>query len=227
MSLPDTATTPASPNSDSWEAAFLAFETPEQELRKFLARLRFLGAHTWPREAKIVELFCGRGNGMVALEQLGFKNLEGVDLSARLAGEYRGHGKIHVGDCRELPFEDSSRDIAIVQGGLHHLPKLPDDLDRALGEVKRILRPGGRFVAVEPWLTPFLRGLHLLTTNKLARKLSTKLDAYQTLTDHEIVTFNAWLAARKEIIGLLDKHFQREHLSFAWGKIRFIGRVKT
>src|SRR5580700_4855758 len=78
---------------DPWEAAYLRFETPEQEIQKFVSRLRKLGADQWPRDAEIVELFCGRGNGLNALERLGFTRLEGVDLSPRLIAEYRGLAK--------------------------------------------------------------------------------------------------------------------------------------
>ena len=42
---------------DPWEAAYLRFETPEQEIQKFIARLSRLGAPQWPPDAEIVELF--------------------------------------------------------------------------------------------------------------------------------------------------------------------------
>ena len=67
--------------ADPWEAAYLRFETPEQEIRKFVKRLRALGVSKWPRDNEIVELFCGRGNGLRALQSLGFTRVEGVDLS--------------------------------------------------------------------------------------------------------------------------------------------------
>jgi quercetin dioxygenase-like cupin family protein len=113
---------------DPWEAAYVRFETPEQEVRKFIGRLKFMDAMNWRRNTKIVELFCGRGSGLRALHQLGFNQVEGIDLSPSLAAEYAGPGKVLVGDCRQLPFESASKDILIVQGGLHHLPVLPDDL---------------------------------------------------------------------------------------------------
>src|SRR5712692_72481 len=120
----------SAPSPDPWEAAYLRFETPEQEIHKFVSRLRKLGADQWPRDAEIVELFCGRGNGLSALESLGFTRLEGVDLSPRLIAQYRGPAKCVVGDCRQLPFADRSKDVLIVQGGLHHLSTLLDDLDQ-------------------------------------------------------------------------------------------------
>jgi ubiquinone/menaquinone biosynthesis C-methylase UbiE len=121
---------PSAPSPDPWEAAYLRFETPEQEIHKFIARLRKLGAAQWPRDAEIVELFCGRGNGLNALERLGFTHLEGVDLSPRLIARYRGPAKCFVGDCRQLPFANRSKDVLMVQGGLHHLSTLPEDLEQ-------------------------------------------------------------------------------------------------
>src|ERR1700675_2726029 len=110
---------------DPWEAAYLRFETPEEEIRKFIERLRRLGVSQWPRQTNVVELFCGRGNGLHALARLGFRNIEGVDLSPRLLAEYKGEARCYESDCRALPFAEQSKDAAIVQGGLHHLSILP------------------------------------------------------------------------------------------------------
>ncbi len=62
---------------DPWEEAYLQFETPEDEIRKFTGRLRRLGVSAWPKDTQVIELFCGRGNGLRAWEKLGFRNLEG------------------------------------------------------------------------------------------------------------------------------------------------------
>ena len=211
---------------DPWEAAYLRFETPEEEIRKFTERLRRLGASEWPRETNVVELFCGRGNGLHALARLGFRNIEGVDLSPRLLAEYAGDARCYAGDCRELPFADKSKDAAIVQGGLHHLPILPDDLERVFAELRRVLRPEGRVVFVEPWLTPFLRLVHRVAQNPLARRLSVKLDALATMIENERQTYENWLGRPREISQLARRHFQPEHESFALGKWNFVGRPR-
>ena len=209
---------------DPWEAAYLRFETPEQEIRKFTERLRRLGVSEWPRDTNVVELFCGRGNGLHALARLGFLNIEGVDLSPRLLAEYTGEARCTAGDCRELPFADKSKDAAIVQGGLHHLPVLPDDLERVFAELRRVLRSEGRVVFVEPWRTPFLRFVHLVAENPLARRVSVKLDALATMIDHERETYENWLGRPQEISKLVRRYFQPEHELFAWGKWNFVGR---
>jgi ubiquinone/menaquinone biosynthesis C-methylase UbiE len=211
---------------DPWEAAHLRFETPEEELRKFTERLRRMGVSEWPRESDVVELFCGRGNGMHALARLGFRSIEGVDLSPRLLAEYTGEARCTAGDCRELPFTDKSKDAAIVQGGLHHLPVLPDDLERVFAELRRVLRPGGRVVFVEPWLTPFLRFVHAVARNPLARRASVKLDALAEMIENERASYENWLGRPREISQLTRRYFQPEHESFAWGKWNFVGRLR-
>ncbi|MGO9590787.1 MAG: class I SAM-dependent methyltransferase [Candidatus Acidiferrales bacterium] len=209
--------------TDSWEAAYVRFETPEEEIQKFLKRLRLLGATSLPRDTRVVELFCGRGNGLHALSQLGFTNLEGVDLSARLVGLYQGPAKCYVSDCRQLPFPDRSRDVLIVQGGLHHLPTLPDDLEQTLAEMHRVVRRRGRVIIVEPWQTPFLRLAHSISEIALARHYSAKLDAFATMIELERATYERWLSQPRLVLDLLRKYFKPVHESFAWGKFSFVG----
>jgi len=208
---------------DPWEAAYLRFETPEQEIQKFTGRLLKLGAGEWPREAEIVELFCGRGNGLHALHRMGFTRLEGVDLSARLLAQYRGDAKCYVSDCRQLPFADRSKDVLIVQGGLHHLPTLPGDLDQTLKEMQRVLRRDGRLVLVEPWLTLFLKLAHLACTSAVARRLSNKLDALATMIHYERRTYEQWLSQPELILKLVRYYFAPKQQTIAWGKWSFVG----
>ena len=210
-----------------WEDAYLRFETPEEEVRKFIGRLKFMGAMKWPRDAKIVELFCGRGSGLRALHELGFNEVEGIDLSRSLAAQYDGPGRILVGDCRQLPFENASKDILIVQGGLHHLLTLPDDLDRALAEGVRVLRENGLLVVVEPWPTLFLSVTHALCRNRLIRALSPKIDALASMIYYERDTYRQWLTQPRLILESLQKAFQCERRHFRWGKIYFAGRKRT
>jgi SAM-dependent methyltransferase len=68
-----------------------------------------------------------------------------VDLSPRMVELARGRGvDAQVGDVQELPFESGTFDCAVAAWMLFHVP----DLDRGLAELARVLRPGGRLVAV-------------------------------------------------------------------------------
>jgi ubiquinone/menaquinone biosynthesis C-methylase UbiE len=226
--MSETQTRPESlPNTpDPWEAAYLRFETPEEEIRKFMGRLNRLGAGRWLRDAEIVELFCGRGSGLIALQRLGFTRLEGVDLSPRLIAQYHGPAKCTVADCRKLPFGNSSKDMLIVQGGLHHLPNLPSDLEQTFSEMQRVLRKDGRAMFVEPWRTPFLGVIHFVSKIPVMRRLSGKMDAFATMVENEIRTYQQWLSQPELIRKIARDHFVPVHETIAWGKWSFVGKPR-
>ncbi len=209
-----------------WEAAYERFETAEQEIQKFIRRLTGFGFPSIAKDVQIAEIFCGRGNGLVALERMGFTHVEGVDLSDTLLEQYQGEATLHLADCLELPFEDASYDVVIVQGGLHHLSEMPDDLTKCLAEVARVLRPEGTFYVVEPWSTPFLTMVHWIVEQPWMRKLYAKGDALAEMTDHERVTYEQWLGMPEEILRTFDQHFSEVERRMAWGKLSYVGRPR-
>ncbi|MCP4202710.1 MAG: methyltransferase domain-containing protein [bacterium] len=227
MKDPILHTTPEECCSSEWEQAYRRFETPEQEVEKFSKRFLELGVERWPRETRIASLFCGRGNGMVALERMGFEHLSGFDLSESLLAQYSGPASCYVADCRKpLPVAPGSQDAAIIQGGLHHLPDLPGDLERVLAEIRRILTPEGQVVVVEPWKTPFLDLVHSACRFPLARRIWPKLDALAIMIEHERDTYEQWLARPREIQALLHRYYVPVHERRAWGKLSFVGRPR-
>jgi ubiquinone/menaquinone biosynthesis C-methylase UbiE len=208
---------------DPWESAYLRFETSEQAIHRAMRRLQKLGVAQLPRDARVVELFCGRGNGLHALASLGFTRLEGVDFSPRLVALYDGPAKCYVSDCRELPFPDHSRDVLIVQGGLHHLPTLPESLAQTLAEMHRVTKKEGRVIVLEPWLTPFLRLVHWTLGLPLMRCHPRKLKALACMIEYERNTYEQWLSKPELILDLFHKYFSPVHESFSWGKCFFVG----
>lgn len=207
-----------------WESAYARFETVEEEIAKSTRRFRKLGVTSFRRDVHVVELFCGRGSGLVALTRLGFVHVEGVDLSAELLGTYSGPAAVYVGDCRRLRFADETKDLVIVQGGLHHLPCLRDDLDQVFSEIRRVLKPGSHVAIVEPWLTPFLRCVHAACRVPLLRQCWSKLDALAAMIEHERDTYEQWLRNPRLIDGLLSSYFAPERRSVGLGKLRFVGK---
>lgn len=67
--------------------------------------------------------------------------------AARSKASERGAANVRFewADALELPYEDGSFDAATVGFGARNL----EDLDRGLGELARVLRPGGRLVILE------------------------------------------------------------------------------
>jgi len=104
---------------------------------------------------RVLDLACGTGLNFPHLRELvGERGLVvGVDLTpgmldiARKLIAARGWKNVEVreADAAELPFPDASFDKAIVSFALNIIP----DYGRAVAEVKRVLVPGGTFVALE------------------------------------------------------------------------------
>lgn len=203
-----------------WEAAYLRFETPKQEVEKFRRRLVQFGVEGWPQDLNIVELFCGRGNGLKAWETLGFTNIVGIDLSDELIRQVDPKFKTLTADARELPLSDESVDVISINGGLHHLPQLPEDLERVLLECRRVLRSGGQLLIVEPWMTPFLRFVHFCCKRKRLRTLWPRLEALATMIELEKGTYFSWLAQPKVIQNTLGEAFPNARMFTARGKLR-------
>jgi ubiquinone/menaquinone biosynthesis C-methylase UbiE len=209
-----------------WEAAYSRFETPQQEERKFLARLRRCGVEAWSRDLHIVDIFCGRGGCLNAWRKLGFPRLEGVDLSENLLRQYTGDAQLYVGDCRRMAFPGESRDVICVQGGLHHLDSIPGDLDSVLAEVHRVLRRGGRFVMVEPWMTPFLGLVHAFCRQAVVRTVSPKFKAFNCMIERERRTYFQWLSMHAPIMTSLGRLFEPERVQIGFGKLLWVGRKR-
>lgn len=98
--------------------------------------------------ARIADLGCGSGVFTSLLQRRGF-DCVGVDLSPkliRIARETYPDVEFREGDIEHLPFADGSFDGVVLAGVLHHLP----ELSACAAEIRRILKPGGRFVAFDP-----------------------------------------------------------------------------
>jgi SAM-dependent methyltransferase len=97
------------------------------------------------RPANVLEVGCGPGE---ASERIGRElgaEVVAVDTSDRMVELARGRGvDARVGDVQALPFEDGAFDCALAAWVLFHVA----DLDRAIAGLARVLRPGGRLVAV-------------------------------------------------------------------------------
>jgi ubiquinone/menaquinone biosynthesis C-methylase UbiE len=67
-----------------------------------------------------------------------------VDLARRRFELFELPGKFQVADAEALEFADESFDLVYSHGVLHHTP----DAARAVREIHRVLRPGGRAVVM-------------------------------------------------------------------------------
>jgi SAM-dependent methyltransferase len=103
-----------------------------------------------------------------------------IDQSERMVELTQRRGiDARLGDVQALPFDDEEFDCAVAAWMLYHVT----DIERALGELARVLRPGGRLVAVtnsrEHW-----SGLKELLGVEGFRTTFDAEDAEQLLSQH-------------------------------------------
>lgn len=94
----------------------------------------------------VLEVGCGTGAFAARLvEEIPGIALLAVDQSPRFVELTRERGvPAQVQDIQQLLAPNAAYDVVLALWMLYHVP----DLDRGLAEVRRVLRPGGRFVAV-------------------------------------------------------------------------------
>jgi ubiquinone/menaquinone biosynthesis C-methylase UbiE len=121
------------------------------------ARGRFVavaGDQGWPYRTAL-ELGSGTGFFLLNLMQAGVATTGHVtDLSPGMVETAVRNGLAlgldvdgRVADAESIPYDDASVDLVVGHAVLHHIP----DVELALREVLRVLKPGGRFVfAGEP-----------------------------------------------------------------------------
>jgi arsenite methyltransferase len=116
-------------------------------------RARVLDALALVRNERVVDLGCGPG--LLALEMAHRVGMQGevqsIDASASMIAlaARRCYGKSWVqlakGDVSQLPYPDARFDAAACTQVYEYVP----DIDGALRELNRVLRPGGRVVIVD------------------------------------------------------------------------------
>ncbi|HLX43580.1 MAG TPA: methyltransferase domain-containing protein [Bryobacteraceae bacterium] len=124
--------------------------------------------------ANVLDIGCGMGADAFDLAaRVGpGGHVTGVDFSESLIAEAdrRGAGRnlpvtFEVGDAQALRFPDSFFDAVRTERMLMHVP----DPDKALSEMARVLRPGGRMAVHDfDWETQFCDSPHKETTRKIA-----------------------------------------------------------
>jgi ubiquinone/menaquinone biosynthesis C-methylase UbiE len=105
---------------------------------------------------RVLDVCCGTGTlALVAKERVGSKGtVHGIDASKEMiayaktkAARRQSPVVFDVATAQSLPFPDATFDVVTCSLALHHLPE--EMRAGAIGEMQRVLKPGGRMVVVE------------------------------------------------------------------------------
>jgi SAM-dependent methyltransferase len=103
----------------------------------------------WRGDERVLDVGCGPGDLLcqMARQHTGWGVLVGFDFSAGMvtqaARQAAGLAHFFVGDAQAMPFSDGAFDVVMARHMLYHVP----DIDRAVSEAARVLRPGGYLLA--------------------------------------------------------------------------------
>lgn len=121
-------------------------------------------------QPRILDAGCGTGGNLYALEQAGYTDLSGFDLSPIALEFCRKRGLDHVrqGSITDIPFNNNTFDIIVSCDVVTDAGT--DNEMTALQELYRVLRPGGRLFLNLPAFS-FLRSEHDRATD-VARRVT-------------------------------------------------------
>jgi SAM-dependent methyltransferase len=129
----------------------------------YLAKLRVVRGwlDALPPGVRVLDAGCGEG---VLVEEYGSRlAIEGVD-------ENYSSARVRSASILALPYPDASFDRAMCLDVLEHLTF--EDQPRALGELFRILKPGGELLVSVPNLAHLQSRVHFFLTGRLIRTAS-------------------------------------------------------
>ena len=124
----------------------LSFQIDRHWRRFTVARV---AGHLGRDGARVLDLCCGTGDLLAALERAHGRPVYGADFChpmLQAAGSKLGpRARLIEADALSLPFPDAAFDVVTIAFGLRNLTNYP----RGLAEMHRLLRPGGRLAILE------------------------------------------------------------------------------
>ena len=102
--------------------------------------------------AEVLDFGCGIGSSLEKVLKFSPKKITGIDISEVSISKAKNKIKekepeveLLVDNCEQTKFNSNSFDIVYGTGILHHL-----NMSMCLDEIKRVLKPGGNLIFIEP-----------------------------------------------------------------------------
>ena len=125
----------------------------------------------------VLDIGCGTGTltSMIAQRMTGRGSVFGIDLSPRMvevakerAREQGNQVEYKVCSSLTLPFDNQTFDVVVTSLVYHQMMSRQERV-RTLGEIRRVLKPGGRYIAAE--FARFTLGNLWVTYDSLVRRI--------------------------------------------------------
>jgi ubiquinone/menaquinone biosynthesis C-methylase UbiE len=159
----------------------------------------------------VLDVGCGTGSLLRELQtRVPTASATGVDLSLGMAAIARRRGVVALaGDAENLPFRDATFDVVISSSSFHFWP----DRLRGLGEIRRVLKAGGRVVLTD-WCDDFIAcrvcDLYLRWRDRAHQPIVNKAECRSLLTDS----------------GFEIRTLEQYRISWLWGLMTAVATVR-
>jgi ubiquinone/menaquinone biosynthesis C-methylase UbiE len=130
-------------------------------------RVAWLRRYLPLEDRRILDCGCGAGDYVLRLLEL-TPHVYGIEYEAAKVDDYRSRGvhpdRVVQGDIQDMPYDDASFDIVLLNEVLEHVP----DEMAGLREIRRVMAPGGKLAIFSPnRLYPFeTHGVTRLSTGR-------------------------------------------------------------
>lgn len=145
--------------SEAWAKAYHSDPLVARRRATYRRKLARLGLAGLPASQPLLDVACGSGEFLGLLAAGGAGPLVGIDL-LRPPGPARTYRHVVADGCL-LPFADASFAHVLCTHSLHHFAAF-ESIGQFLGEVRRVLAPGGRVYLVDHFGSLYLRAMFAL-----------------------------------------------------------------
>jgi len=127
----------------------LNWHFPDSDRQKIT---KILESVNLPPDGVILDAGCGTGNLFSVIQEIvPTVTIIACDMAPQMLNESRRRNPglqipLWVGFCEELPLKNESVDLALNYCIFPHIK----DKDKALSELRRVLKPGGRYLIIHP-----------------------------------------------------------------------------
>ena len=183
---------------------------------------------------RVLDLGCGPGESTRLMKEQGYQVI-GVDQSPNMIeAARRREVEALVSICDPLPFEDGEFGAVFACTSLEWC----EQPHRIIKEVSRVLKPGGKFVAVTlgPMAFPRMSGYRRLYGEPVIHNMMLPLELHKMLLEHGFNcesmhgAFDGPDAPDQEVLRLIKNNWvQQASLSFLWGfgSVKQVEEVKS
>lgn len=211
--------------SDYWVKLYADENNPSNFTRYELAsrkRIVFKQLESVPNTyaAKVLDIGCGIGNYLEELIQIGYI-VTGIDVSINMLQiskdrlqKYLPHPPLSLADIEKLPFNNDEFDIILCVGVLEYLKTD----EKALTEISRVLKPGGRLFLSLPNIMSiknFLDPYYLISRGSkfISRKISRINSSKKINIELKDIALNSEFTNRRFFLWQLNPLFDKNNLS--------------